>query len=53
MRHRLQDVALAENSLLLVEKGELHQIKNTGRRSLVTINFYVPPAYNPDGEPLE
>ena len=49
----LRRVALTENSLLLIEKGELHQIKNTSRRSLVTINFYVPPAYNTDGEPLE
>lgn len=51
-RGALRRVSLAPNSLLLVEKGELHQIKNTGRRALVTINFYVPPAYNDDGEPL-
>jgi len=38
-------VALKANSLLLIEKGEVHQIKNTGRRPLVTVNFYVPPAY--------
>ncbi len=47
-RGQLRRVALRTNSLLLIEKGELHQIKNTGRRSLVTINFYVPPAYNGD-----
>ncbi|HWB09691.1 MAG TPA: cupin domain-containing protein [Pirellulales bacterium] len=45
-------VRLAPNSLLVIEKGELHQIKNTGRRSLVTINFYLPPAYDADGEPV-
>lgn len=50
-RGSLRRIALAANSLLLIEKGELHQIKNTGRRALVTINFYVPPAYNADGEP--
>lgn len=50
-RGALRRVPLAPNSLLLIEKGELHQIKNTGRRSLVTINFYIPPAYNADGEP--
>ena len=50
-RGSLRRVPLAENSLLLIEKGELHQIKNTGRRAMVTINFYVPPAYNSDGEP--
>ncbi|HEX5446748.1 MAG TPA: cupin domain-containing protein [Pirellulales bacterium] len=50
-RGDLRRVKLAEHSLLLIEKGELHQIRNTGRRSLVTINFYVPPAYDADGEP--
>jgi mannose-6-phosphate isomerase-like protein (cupin superfamily) len=43
-------VALRENSLLLIEKGEVHQVSNTGRRPLVTLNFYAPPAYTPDGE---
>jgi len=43
-------LALRENSLLLIEKGEVHQVSNTGRRLLVTINFYAPPAYTPDGE---
>jgi len=50
-RDSLRRVVLRDNSLLLIEKGELHQIKNTGRRALVTINFYVPPAYDADGEP--
>jgi mannose-6-phosphate isomerase-like protein (cupin superfamily) len=47
----LRRIKLAENSLLLIENGELHQILNTGRRPLRTINFYTPPAYTPDGEP--
>ena len=42
--------SLKANSLLLIEKGEVHQIKNTGRRPLVTLNFYTPPAYTADGE---
>ena len=42
--------ALRENSLLLIDKGEPHQVTNTGRRPLVTLNFYAPPAYTPDGE---
>lgn len=50
-RSALRRVKLAAHSLLLIEKGELHQIRNTGRSSLVTINFYVPPAYDADGEP--
>ena|SRR5688572_30514310 len=45
-------VAIRDGSLLLIEKGEIHQVKNTGRSPLVTINLYVPPAYTEDGEPL-
>lgn len=44
---------LQANSLLVIERGELHQIKNTGRRSLSTLNFYVPPAYDSDGDVKE
>ncbi len=42
-------VTLKRGSLLTIEKGELHQIRNTGRQRLRTINFYVPPAYSEDG----
>ena len=42
---------IREGSLLLIEKGEVHQIRNTGRKPLVTLNIYVPPAYDKDGEP--
>ncbi|HEY2759478.1 MAG TPA: cupin domain-containing protein [Pirellulales bacterium] len=42
-------VKLAPNSLLLIEKGERHRIKNAGRKLLRTVNLYVPPAYKPDG----
>ena len=41
--------ALKEGSLLLIEKDEPHQVTCTGRTSLVTINFYVPPAYKRGG----
>src|ERR1700722_8444886 len=43
-------VALKANSLLLIEKDEPHQITNTGKHPLVTLNFYAPPAYTADGE---
>ena len=43
-------VALKAGSLLLVEKDEPHQITCTGRKPLVTVNFYAPPAYTADGE---
>jgi mannose-6-phosphate isomerase-like protein (cupin superfamily) len=45
-------VALAPGSLLLIEKGEPHEIENTSSVPLVTLNIYVPPAYDDDGEPL-
>ena len=43
-------VALKSNSLLLIEKGEPHQITNTGRTPLVSLNFYAPPAYTKSGD---
>jgi mannose-6-phosphate isomerase-like protein (cupin superfamily) len=43
-------VAIKPNSLLLIEKGEAHQITNTGRTPLVTLNFYAPPAYTKAGD---
>jgi mannose-6-phosphate isomerase-like protein (cupin superfamily) len=42
--------ALRTGSLLLVRKNEPHQIKNIGRKPLVTMNFYAPPAYTATGE---
>jgi mannose-6-phosphate isomerase-like protein (cupin superfamily) len=43
--------ALSRGTLLLIEKGERHEIENTGRGLLRTLNFYVPPAYTKGGEP--
>ena len=44
--------ALKAGSLLVIEKGETHQVKNTGRKqSLVTLNFYAPPAYKLGAKP--
>ena len=43
---------LAAGSLLFIERREKHQIRNTGRALLKTLNFYVPPAYKPSGDPL-
>jgi mannose-6-phosphate isomerase-like protein (cupin superfamily) len=41
---------IVERSLLLIEKGEPHKITNTGRSPLVTLNFYIPPAYTKAGD---
>jgi mannose-6-phosphate isomerase-like protein (cupin superfamily) len=43
---------LRAGSLLLVERGDRHEIRNTGRSLLRTLNVYVPPAYRADGEEL-
>ena len=48
-RHRYR---LRAGALLLIERGDTHEIKNTGREKLVTLNFYVPPAYTDDGDEL-
>lgn len=44
-----QSAKLKAGSLLLIEKGEPHQITNDGDQPLVTLNFYAPPAYTPKG----
>jgi oxalate decarboxylase/phosphoglucose isomerase-like protein (cupin superfamily) len=51
-RGQLRRVKLGAGSLLIIEKGELHQIINTEKRMLRTINFYAPPAYDSEGEPV-
>jgi mannose-6-phosphate isomerase-like protein (cupin superfamily) len=45
-------VELRAGTLLLIERGDVHIVKNTGRGLLKTLNFYVPPAYRRDGSPL-
>lgn len=44
--------ALRAGTLLLIERGERHEIRNTGRAPLRTLNWYVPPAYDRDGDEL-
>jgi mannose-6-phosphate isomerase-like protein (cupin superfamily) len=44
--------ALKQHSLLLVEHGEQHEIRNTGRSTLKTLNFYSPPGYTKGGDEL-
>jgi len=52
--HRaLRQVKLFKDSFLIIERGEFHQIKNTGRKVLRTINIYIPPAYDSQAEPLK
>ena len=44
--------ALKPGVLLLIERGDEHQILNSGRALLRTLNFYVPPAYDAGGDEL-
>src|SRR3954462_13818709 len=44
--------ALATGSLMLIERGDEHEVRAPGRAPLRTLNVYVPPAYRRDGEPL-
>lgn len=44
--------ALRAGTLVLIERGVTHEIRNTGRTPLRTFNLYVPPAYTPSGNSL-
>jgi mannose-6-phosphate isomerase-like protein (cupin superfamily) len=39
-------------TLLLIQRGDRHEIRNTGTTPLKTLNFYVPPAYTAAGDEL-
>lgn len=43
---------LQAGTLILIERGETHEIRNTGRNLLRTLDLYVPPAYTKSGDPL-
>lgn len=44
-------IALRAGVLLVIERRERHEIRNTGRTLLKTLNFYYPPAFTKGGEP--
>lgn len=43
---------LRPGTLLLIEHGDTHEIRNTGSEPLRTLNLYVPPAYTAAGDLL-
>ena len=47
-----KQVELREGTLVLIRRGETHEIRNTGNEPLKTLNFYVPPGYTPEGDEL-
>ena len=40
-----RDVHLSPGTLLLIEAGEPHEVRNTGDSPLETLSVYAPPAY--------
>jgi mannose-6-phosphate isomerase-like protein (cupin superfamily) len=44
--------ALRKSTLLLIERGDRHEVRNTGKLPLRTLNVYVPPAYTKSGNEL-
>ena len=44
--------ALRPGTLILIERGNRHEIRNTGRAPLRTLNIYVPPGYTKAGDEL-
>jgi mannose-6-phosphate isomerase-like protein (cupin superfamily) len=45
-------VELRGGTLVLIARGETHEIRNTGDTPLRTLNVYVPPAYTEEGVEL-
>lgn len=41
---------IGPGTLLLIERDDKHEIRNTGRALLKTLNLYVPPAYTRGGD---
>jgi mannose-6-phosphate isomerase-like protein (cupin superfamily) len=53
MKRGAKPINLGPGSLLLIGKGESHEIVNTSEQfPLITLNIYAPPAYDDDGNPL-
>ena len=47
-----EPVALRAGTLLLIQRGDKHALRNTGTGPLRTLNVYVPPAYTDEGQEL-
>ena len=51
-RSRASPVELREGTLAADRGGDTHEIRNTGREPLRTLNVYIPPAYTDEGDEL-
>ncbi len=45
-------ISLRRGTMLVIETNDEHEVMNTGRAALKTINVYVPPAYTTRGDEL-
>jgi len=45
-------IPLSAGTLLLIERRDRHEVRNTGRSLLKTLNFYTPRAYTKSGNEL-
>jgi mannose-6-phosphate isomerase-like protein (cupin superfamily) len=45
-------VPLSAGVMLLIERRDRHEVRNTGRTPLKTLNYYSPPAYTAAGDEL-
>ena len=43
---------LKAGTLMLIERGDRHEVRNTGRGLMKTLNVYVPPAYDAEENEL-
>ena len=44
--------ALKPGAILLIERGDIHELRATGRKPLKTVNIYAPPAFRDPETPL-
>lgn len=45
-------IELRKGTLVMIQRGDNHEIRNTGKTPLKTLNIYVPAAYTFDGDEL-
>ena len=45
-------LSLKAGTMVLIEAGDTHEIRNTGRSLLKTVSVYLPPAYDSEGDEL-
>jgi mannose-6-phosphate isomerase-like protein (cupin superfamily) len=47
-----EKIDLRAGTLVLIQRGDKHEIRNTGSTLLKTVNVYIPPAYTNEGAEL-